>query len=526
MVSSSKNTIDIREELDTIREHLLVLERLLPNGKSREDLTRALLYEIPGALYIIENGLFKYVSPQFTQITGTFEAELLGRSPLSLIAPEDSQAFNEKMINLLKSKRSHVQEYRIVTKNAKVKWVMETASPILNNGIGDIIANLIDITEFKKVEESKDRLKELTSDLCEHVSDMVNCTTPDGLITYTNRAWREIMGYRQDEINKRPLYEIVPSEFRDYWLGVLNQAISSEQSCDIDSALIHSNGNVVHVQGTASCKCAGEKPAYVRWILREITKPEDGLGEKETELIQVNEVRKRLEESKKEFEEFIHIASHDLREPLRKISSFGALLQESVSNELNDDQLENLSFMTDGALRMQKMIDDLLMYSRITTRSLPFQPVDLNAVVDNLRNFEIAALLEETGGEILIPSPLLNVFGDMSQIHQLLQNLISNGLKFHKEGIPPKVTISSYLAAKNMVRINVQDNGIGIEPKYYDQIFVMFKRLNDSQHYKGTGIGLAICKKIVKRHGGEIGLDSKPEEGATFWFTLPRFNNT
>lgn len=526
MARSNTSTIDACEELNTIREHLLVLERLLPKGKPEEDFMKALLYELPGAFYIVKDGLFKYVSPQFKQITGIFEAELLGKSPLSLVAAEDSKIFNEKMVSLLKSKRSHVHEYRIVTQNAKLKWVMEIASPILSNGIGDIIANLIDVTELREAEKSKQRIEELSSDLCEHVSDMVHCTTPHGLITYINRSWREIMGYRQDEIINRPLYEIVPSDYRDYWLGVLNQAISSEQACDIDSALIHSNDNVVHVQGTASCKFVDKRPVYVRWILRDITKLEDKLKKQETELSEINEIRKRLEESKREFEEFIHVASHDIREPLRKISSFGALLQESVSSELNDDQLENLSFMTDGALRMQSMIDDLLTYSRITTRAMPFQPVDLNEVVVNLRNFEIAALLEETGGEILIPSPLQNVFGDLSQIHQILQNLIANGLKFHKGGIPPRVTITSYLAAKNMVRVNVQDDGIGIDPKYHDQIFIMFKRLQDPNRYQGTGIGLSICKKIVQRHGGQIGVYSMPENGTTLWFTLPRFNST
>ena len=403
---------------------------------------------------------------------------------------------------------------------------MEVASPILNNGLGDFIANLIDVTELREAEESKNRIEEIAGDLCEHVSDMVHCTTPDGVIVYTNRAWREITGYGQDETSNRPLCEIVPSDYRDYWLSVLNQAISSEQACDIDSALFHSNDNVVHVRGTASCKFVDKKPVYVRWILRDITKLEDELKEHETELAQVNEIRKRLEESKKEFEEFIHVASHDLREPLRKISSFGTLLQESVTGKLDNDQFENLSFMTDGAIRMQSMIDDLLTYSRITTRAMPFQPVDLNQVVENLRNFEISAALEETGGEILIPSPLLTVFGDMSQIHQLFQNLVANGLKFHREGIPPKVSISSYIAANNMIRVNVQDNGIGIEPKYYEQIFIMFKRLHGQNRYKGTGIGLSVCKKIVQRHDGQIGVDSMPEEGTTLWFTLPRFSVT
>ena len=153
MARSNTNMIDARGELNTIREHLLLLERLLPNGEPQEDFINTLFYELPGAFYIIEGGLFKQVSPQFTQLTGFFEAELLGKSPVSLVAAEDSQTFNEEMIRLLKANRSHVHEYRIVTKNAKLRWVLEVASPIINNGIGDIIANLIDVTELKEAEK-------------------------------------------------------------------------------------------------------------------------------------------------------------------------------------------------------------------------------------------------------------------------------------------------------------------------------------------------------------------------------------
>ncbi len=181
--------------------------------------------------------------------------------------------------------------------------------------------------------------------------------------------------------------------------------------------------------------------------------------------------------------------------------------------------------MVDGAKRMQAMIDDLLAYSRITTKAKPFQPVDPNTVIENLKNFELATVLNETKGTIHIPEPLLTVHGDPSQIHQLLQNLIANGLKFHRHGVPPLITINSHPMQNNTVRLDVQDNGIGIDEEYHEQIFVMFKRLHARTSYTGTGIGLAICKKIVQRHGGEIGVKSTPGEGSVFWFKLPRFGH-
>jgi light-regulated signal transduction histidine kinase (bacteriophytochrome) len=172
------------------------------------------------------------------------------------------------------------------------------------------------------------------------------------------------------------------------------------------------------------------------------------------------------------------------------------------------------------------MINDLLVYSRITTKAKPFQPVDLNQVVENLRHFELSSAFEETKGEILIPNPLVAVYGDPSQIHQLLQNLIANSLKFHRDDIPPRISINSHPTRGNKIRITVQDNGIGIDPKYHEQVFVMFKRLHPVTRYQGTGIGLAICKKIVQRHGGEIGIESIPKDGTVIWFTLPRFNHS
>ncbi len=228
----------------------------------------------------------------------------------------------------------------------------------------------------------------------------------------------------------------------------------------------------------------------------------------------------KLERSNKELRDFTYIASHDLREPLRKISAFGQLLQESLKGKLDEDEEENFAFMIDGATRMQQMVDDLLLYSRVTTNAKPSERVDLNEVIEDLKNVELAVQLEETGGVINVPEPLPPVDADPSQIHQLLQNLIGNGLKYSRKGVAPVVTVRSRVVNGNMVRIEVQDNGIGIEEQYCANIFGMFKRLHSREDYEGSGIGLAVCKKIVERHGGEIGVESNPGVGSTFCFTM------
>jgi PAS domain S-box-containing protein len=526
VAKSDKNTSRVVEEIGTIREHLIELEQLVSCGQFKEQLPADLCYHLPAAYYVVEDGVFKQTGAQFQQITGYSERELIGKSPLSLVAPEDSQAIGKRAVEILKEKRALVTQYRIVTKDAKVKWVIEIAAPVFSNGVREIIANLIDITELKKADESDRSGEEKYRDLCENASDMIQCTTPSGLITYTNRAWRQTMGYSEDEVNNLSLFEIVPYDYKDHWLEVLHQAISGEQPYNVDSMLVSSSGNKINVQGTLNCRFVDGKPVYTRGILRNVTKLKQEQANREAALNHISEIEDKLAQSRREFEEFIHIASHDLREPLRKIGSFGALLQESLEGKLDDDQRENLDFMIDGAERMQTMINDLLAYSRITTRAKPFQPVDLNQVVENLRHFELASAFEETKGELLIPNPLLVVYGDQSQIHQLLQNLIANSLKFHRDDTSPRVTVSSRPTRDNKVRITIQDNGIGIDPKYHEQVFVMFKRLHPATRYRGTGIGLAICKKIVQRHGGEIKVESIPDDGTVIWFTLPRFNHS
>ena len=230
----------------------------------------------------------------------------------------------------------------------------------------------------------------------------------------------------------------------------------------------------------------------------------------------------KLEESNRELKNFVYIASHDLKEPLRKVSSFGGLLKESFKGKLNEDDQENLDFMIDGANRMSQMIEGLLVYSKVSTKGVPFELVDLNEVVEQLKGMEVAVLLEETGGTVEVPERLPKVEADPVQMRQLLQNLIVNGIKYRREGVKPRIVIGAKPADNGQVKIEVQDNGIGIKQEYYDDVFSMFRRLYSRQKYEGTGIGLAVCKKIVSRHGGQIGVESKPGEGSTFWFILSR----
>ncbi|OQA02790.1 MAG: Phytochrome-like protein cph1 [Planctomycetes bacterium ADurb.Bin401] len=233
----------------------------------------------------------------------------------------------------------------------------------------------------------------------------------------------------------------------------------------------------------------------------------------------------KLEEANQEMKNFVYIASHDLREPLRKITAFGSILEKSLGDKLNGDDAENLRFMVDGAMRMSKMIEGLLIYSRVSSKTQPPQLVDLNEIVTQLQQLELAVVLQEKQAVIEIPRPLPSVEADPVQIRQLLQNLIANGIKYQPKNRTPKIVITCKPSSDGMIRVEVNDNGIGIKAEYLSSIFVMFKRLHTRTEYEGTGIGLSVCKKIVERHGGKIGVESQPDVGSTFWFTVPEVKN-
>jgi PAS domain S-box-containing protein len=232
------------------------------------------------------------------------------------------------------------------------------------------------------------------------------------------------------------------------------------------------------------------------------------------------ELNKSLEDANSELKNFAYIASHDLREPLRKITSFGMILQKSITDKISQDDNENLGYMIDGAKRMSQMIDGLLSYSRVSTKGREFETVEIDKLVAELKQYELGVLLEETHTIINIPQPLPVVNADLLQMRQLVQNLIANGIKYQKKGNIPEITITSKPAANGMVRIEITDNGIGIAPEYHNSIFGMFKRLHRQSEYEGSGIGLAVCKKIVQRHNGQIGIESQAGKGSTFWFTV------
>jgi signal transduction histidine kinase len=224
-----------------------------------------------------------------------------------------------------------------------------------------------------------------------------------------------------------------------------------------------------------------------------------------------------LARSNAELEQFAYVASHDLQEPLRMVMAYVQLLQRHYSGKLGKDADDFIGFAVEGSKRMQRLIEDLLTYSRLESRGKAFAPTDCDAVLAQTLTDLKTAIAE--AGATVTHDPLPIVQGDETQLRQLLQNLIGNAIKYRGEN-PPEIHLGCEREGENW-RFSARDNGIGIDPKYSERVFVIFQRLHTAQDYPGTGIGLAICKKIVERHGGRMWVVSEPGKGSTFNFTLP-----
>ncbi len=248
----------------------------------------------------------------------------------------------------------------------------------------------------------------------------------------------------------------------------------------------------------------------------------DGTVHDITEWKEAEETLKRyaaeLERSNEELQRFAYVASHDLQEPLRSIISFSQLLERRYKGRLDQDADDYIAFIVEGGNRMQTLIQDLLAVSRVTTKAAPIVETDAGTVIAGVV-CDLADAIATATATITV-GPMPRVMADPAQLEQVFANLIGNAIKYRRPDVPPEIEVSARDEGP-MVEFAVRDNGIGIEEEYFGQIFEMFRRLHTHDEYEGTGIGLAVVRKIVERHGGEVRVESTPDVGSTFFFTLP-----
>lgn len=376
-------------------------------------------------------------------------------------------------------------------------------------------------SEFLQLIEKSKEESHFNAEILNTLQDIVYVINTDGRLTKWNKAVKDVFGYDDEEIRNMKCWDFMYQQDMEK-VAQAFKTIWQTESITFEAMIKTKDGKIMPYEFINNLLYDSEgRPLAICGVMRDISVRkffEQSLERSNKTLEQTVE---KLEEVNQEMKGFVYIASHDLREPLRKITSFGTILDKSLKEKLSDDDSENLHFMMDGAQRMTNMIEGLLVYSRISSQVKSHQTVDLNEIVKQLEQIELSLVLQEKQVVMEIPKSLPLIEVDPVQIRQLMQNLIANGIKYQKKGTIPHIIITSKPAADGMVRIEVTDNGIGIKPEYQSSIFVMFKRLHTRSEYEGTGIGLSVCKKIVERHGGQIGVESEPDKGATFWFTVP-----
>ncbi len=353
---------------------------------------------------------------------------------------------------------------------------------------------------------------------------IVAITDKRGIITYVNKKFCDISKYSREELIGKT-HQIINSHYhsKEFFIEMW-KTISQGKVWEGEVRNRAKDGSFYWVNTTIvpflDAQGSPEQYVAVRYEITERKQFEE----------QLKIYAKKLEISNKELQDFASVAAHDLQEPLRKIQSFSDRLVTKAKEQMSEETFDYVDRIQNSAHRMQVLIDDLLTYSRVTTKSSPFAVINLNAIVAQVAS-DLEVRIEQCHGKVVWEN-LPSLEADPTQMRQLFQNLISNALKFKKSDLNPLVTVTAKIFDNSPLgrpgpacQITIQDNGIGFDEKYLDRIFTIFQRLHGRHEYEGTGIGLAVCRKIVDRHGGFITAASIPNQGATFIVTLPLKQN-
>jgi PAS domain S-box-containing protein len=543
-----------------------VTERLAAENRLRESEARktAILETALDCIVTVDHeGRVLEFNPAAERTFGYSRGEAVGRELASLINPTAHQDRRQRgLAQYLTTGEAPVLNRRIelpVRRKDGAEFPAELAiTEITVGGRPMFTAYLRDITDRKRAEETLRASETRFRTLTEAIPQMVWNTDRSGRVTYFNHRWVEYTGltaahaveewwtqvtHPEDAVRleaawRRAVAEqpepfeqevrIRDSEDGTYrWFltalvplrradGAVDQWIGSLSSIDEQKRQSEILASLVKMR-TAELESANQ-------LLRE------EIAERSRAEARAQAATVELARSNEELEKFAYVASHDLQEPLRKIQAFGDRLIKKYRELLGPDGQEYVDRMKDSATRMRTLIDDLLSFSRVTTKAQPFASVELTPLVNDVLS-DLEMRIAQTGGKIDV-GDLPTIAADPMQMRQLFQNLIANALKFHKPGAPPEVTVRAVpwlrLSGESPpppagagYRITVADNGIGFETEYADRVFEVFQRLHGRGEYEGTGIGLAICRKIVQRHGGTIVAQSRPGEGTTFIIDLP-----
>jgi PAS domain S-box-containing protein len=396
------------------------------------------------------------------------------------------------------------------------------------------------LAERKVAEEALKARDELFRNLFDRAIDGIFIASSSGQLIAVNESFARMHGYAIQELQRMGLKDLdTPDTFR--LMPERMSRIMSGEALMFEVEHVHKDGHVFPLEVSASLICAGSEP-LIQCFHRDITERRQAEAQirlANEDLHQINQTLESrvlertleieaahamleasaqdLARSNKDLEQFAYVASHDLQEPVRTVVGFVQLLERRLSGKVDAEAAEFMSHAVNSALHMKRMIQDILAYSRVGTKGAPHERVDTASVAQDALIL-LGNQISDSGAEVEVFS-LPTVYADRTQVVQLFQNLIGNAIKFCQEGTP-RVRIAAQRDGDQW-RFTITDNGVGIAVEYRESVFDIFQRLHTRNEYEGTGIGLAVCKRIIERHGGEIGVDAAPGGGSVFWFTLP-----
>ncbi|MGI8706403.1 MAG: sensor histidine kinase [Sphingomicrobium sp.] len=478
---------------------------------------RGLLEAAPDAMVVVdESGAIVLLNVQAEQQFGYRRDELIGRQVTDIVPT----GFAERLIadgsrSSAEALAQHIGtgiELVALRKDGGEFPIEIMLSPLRSPDGVLVTAAIRDISTRKVAEESMRSAEQRYRGLLEAAPDPIVVVNQSGEIVLLNVQAEKQFGYSRDELLGRKVTDIIPVGFAERLvadkLRSREEALAQEIGAGIELTALRRDGGEFPIEIMLS-PLESADGMLVTAAIRDVS------VRKATEADLVGKIAE-LKRSNEELSQFAYIASHDLQEPLRMVSSYTQLLAQRYVGKLDSDADEFIAFAVDGATRMQRLIQDLLAYSRVGTKPMDVGTVSsqeaLGVALTNL-----ASAIEDSGA-VVTSGPLPAVRADEIQLVQLFQNLIGNAIKYRSANAP-EVHVSA-LQRRGKWQFSIKDNGLGIEAQYYDRIFGMFQRLHNRDQFSGTGIGLAICRKIVERNGGEISVTSTPGNGSTFHFFL------
>ncbi len=431
------------------------------------------------------------------------------------VHPDDFDHCLQVYLDAFARRHPFDMEYRILRADGQYGWIVDCGVPMRDDD-GDFLGYVgycFDITDQRRNAESLRRREAELRALYDASNVAIFHLDRDGGISCANRRAHQMFDCAPGELDGSSYLEFVPVEDYPEVRANLKRLFNDDRPLQLERLFRRRSGELFW--GHLSVEQMVGEDGGISGLVAVVV---DVTDHKATEQ-ELEKACRTLEASNADLEQFAYVASHDLREPLRMISAYTSLIERRYAQSFDQEGMEFLGYIRDGAQRMDHMVLDLLAFSRIDRRGAPLVPMESAAALGAALN-NLTVAIDESGAAVDCPDALPLVLGDIHQITSLFQNLLGNAIKYRNPGRAPRIVVTC-AADHGLWRFTVTDDGIGIAPEFHDRIFLLFQRLHTRQTYDGTGIGLAVCKKIVERHGGRIWLESVPDRGSAFHFTLP-----